>query len=99
MRKKLAVYFTFPFPDYATIRPFLASINSELVDYVELGIPVKNPYYDGPKIRTTHGSSIEHFKLGKYPCSVDVVISKLSLTELRDLRSCGSNHFDFFITY
>ena len=62
MRKKLAVYFTFPFPDYATIRQFLASINSELVDYVELGIPVKNPYYDGPKIRTTHGSSIEHFK-------------------------------------
>lgn len=63
MRKKLAVYFTFPFPDYDTIKPFLDSMNSEFVDYVELGIPVSNPYYDGPKIRTTHGSSIKHFKI------------------------------------
>ncbi len=62
MRKKLAVYFTFPFPDYPTIKPFLDSINSEIVDYVELGIPVSKPYYDGPKIRTTHGSSMQHYK-------------------------------------
>ena len=63
MRKKLSVYFTFPFPDYVTIKPFLDSVSSDLVDYVELGIPVKNPYYDGPKIRTTHGSSMQHFKI------------------------------------
>ncbi len=63
MRKKLAVYFTFPFPDYVTIKSFLDSVSSDLVDYVELGIPVKNPYYDGPKIRTTHGLSMQHFKI------------------------------------
>ena len=61
MSGKLAVYFTFPYPDSKVIGSFLDSMGSESVDYVELGIPVMHPYYDGPKIKMTHESASKSF--------------------------------------
>ncbi|MHB8372448.1 MAG: tryptophan synthase subunit alpha [Thermoplasmataceae archaeon] len=62
MRKKLALYFTFPYPNFKTLKPFIDSIRNEVVDYVELGIPVARPYYDGPMIRKTHETALREFK-------------------------------------
>ncbi|EQD70174.1 tryptophan synthase alpha chain, partial [mine drainage metagenome] len=62
MRKKLALYFTFPYPNLKILKPFIDSIGNEDIDYVELGIPVARPYYDGPKIRNTHQAALKEFK-------------------------------------
>lgn len=52
-RPALGLYLTATYP---SIKRFIEVLNSvsDLVDFLEVGIPTRNPKYDGPTIRVTH---------------------------------------------
>ncbi len=73
---KLALYFTFPYPNRESfIRFFHGSLNHKY-DYLELGIPTEFPYYDGPIIRKTHKSAGENYSENLLRETVKEAISK-----------------------
>lgn len=73
---KLALYFTFPYPDKETFQTFFDQSLKHRYDYLELGIPTDHPYYDGPVIRKTHGKAKENYSEDMLRKIVKTAISK-----------------------
>lgn len=61
--KPLILYFTANYPDKETVTQFIQEIDPEIVKYVEIGIPIENPLYDGPTIKATHSVARTTFKI------------------------------------
>lgn len=55
--KELFLYFTMGYPDMDTCGRFIAAIEDETVNGIEIGFPSKDPKYDGPEIRRSHTSA------------------------------------------
>lgn len=60
--KPLILYFTADYPSNSTLKAFLGEIDPDVVKYVEIGIPEKNPLYDGPTIKATHSTAMGNFQ-------------------------------------
>lgn len=61
--KPLILYFTANYPDKETLSEFIREIDPEIVKYVEIGIPIENPLYDGPTIKSTHSVARNGFRV------------------------------------
>lgn len=61
MTRKTIFYFTSSYPDHEELLPFIRAIDGEVVKYVEIGLPSRNPVYDGPHIRKTHSYALKNF--------------------------------------
>ena len=57
--KNLVFYLTLHYPDRETFFQILELLDRENAGYVEIGIPVSNPYIDGAVIRQTHKEVLE----------------------------------------
>lgn len=70
---KVALYFTMSYPDSSTFLRFLNMSLKSDYEYVELGIPSQNTYYDGPSIRKTHSTAIHDYEINILKESVNIV--------------------------
>jgi tryptophan synthase alpha chain len=57
--KNLVFYLTLHYPDRETFFQILELLDKEKAGYVEIGIPVSNPYIDGAVIGQTHKEVLE----------------------------------------
>lgn len=57
--KNLVFYLTLHYPDKETFFRILELLDKEKAGYVEIGIPVSDPYVDGGVIRQTHKEVLE----------------------------------------
>ena len=57
--KNLVFYLTLHYPDKETFFQILELLDKEKAGYVEIGIPVSDPYIDGGVIRQTHKEVLE----------------------------------------
>lgn len=57
--KNLVFYLTLHYPDRETFFQILELLDNEKAGYVEIGIPVGNPFVDGAVIRQTHQEALE----------------------------------------
>lgn len=73
--KHLAFYMTFHYPTRNTFLDILNLLDQEEAGYVEIGIPVLNPYMDGSVIQKTHQDVLE-----QKPDTEDLI---QTLTEIR----------------
>ncbi len=73
---KLALYFTFPYPDRETFQRFFDQSLNHRYDYLELGIPTDHPYYDGPVIRKTHSRARANYSEEMLRKTLRTAISK-----------------------
>ncbi|EQB68210.1 tryptophan synthase subunit alpha [Cuniculiplasma divulgatum] len=73
---KLALYFTFPYPDRETFQKFFDRSLKHRYDYLELGIPTDHPYYDGPVIRKTHSRAKANYSEDMLRKTVETATSK-----------------------
>jgi len=69
--KRLGVYILAGWPSAEVYRKAVAAA-AQVADFVELGLPSRNPKYDGPYIRRTHGEA-EPVELGLVPGEVYVM--------------------------
>ena len=69
--KRLGVYILAGWPSAEVYRKAVAAA-AQVADFVELGLPSRNPKYDGPFIRRAHGEA-EHVELGLVPGEVYVM--------------------------
>ncbi|MGP6220895.1 tryptophan synthase subunit alpha [Caldiplasma sukawensis] len=69
---KVALYFTMSYPDSSTFLRFLNLSMNSGYEYVELGIPSKNTYYDGPAIRKTHSIAMNDYEIRILKESVNI---------------------------
>jgi tryptophan synthase alpha chain len=69
--KKLGVYILAGWPSAEVYRKAVAAA-AQVADFVELGLPSRNPKYDGPYIRRAHGEA-EPVELGLVPGEVYVM--------------------------
>lgn len=61
--KPLILYFTADFPSREVLESFINETDPGIVKYVELGVPIENPIYDGPTIKTTHSRARNQFTM------------------------------------
>ena len=69
--KRLGVYILAGWPSAEVYRKAVAGA-AQVADFVELGLPSRNPKYDGPYIRRAHGEA-EPVELGLVPGEVYVM--------------------------
>jgi tryptophan synthase alpha chain len=69
--KRLGVYILAGWPSAEVYRKAVAAA-AQVADFVELGLPSRNPKYDGPYIRRAHGEA-EPVELGLVPGEVYVM--------------------------
>jgi tryptophan synthase alpha chain len=69
--RRLGVYILAGWPSAEVYRKAVAAA-AQVVDFVELGLPSRNPKYDGPFIRRAHGEA-EPVELGLVPGEVYVM--------------------------
>jgi tryptophan synthase, alpha chain (EC 4.2.1.20) len=69
--KRLGVYILAGWPSAEVYRKAVAAA-AQVADFVELGLPSRNPKYDGPFIRRAHGEA-EPVELGLVPGEVYVM--------------------------
>jgi tryptophan synthase alpha chain len=69
--KRLGVYILAGWPSAEVYRKAVAAA-AQVADFVELGLPSRNPKYDGPYIRRVHGEA-EPVELGLVPGEVYVM--------------------------
>lgn len=60
---KLALYLTACYPSAHRFSEFVSAGCSAGIDRLEIGIPVREPKYDGPEIRRTHSRAMEEFSM------------------------------------
>ncbi|MCL5731332.1 MAG: tryptophan synthase subunit alpha [Candidatus Thermoplasmatota archaeon] len=61
---KLAVYLTAGYPSNEVFGAFASAACTAGADRLEIGLPVREPKYDGPEIRRTHARALENFSMG-----------------------------------
>ncbi len=61
MTRKTIFYFTSSYPDHRRLLDFMKGVDGNVVKYVEIGLPSRNPLYDGPHIRKTHSDALRNF--------------------------------------
>ena len=86
---KLALYFTFPYPDRETFRKFFDETLKFNFEYLELGIPTDHPYYDGPVIRKTHGKAKENYSEDM----LEEIVKEANSRNIRVYTLVYYNHF------
>ena len=58
-KPSLGIYLTAAYPDSKIFAEWLKAMSAE-ADFVEVGVPTRNPKYDGPLIRLTHRKAEVH---------------------------------------
>ena len=91
--KPLILYFTADFPSNGILKNFLSAVDPEVVKYVEIGIPERDPLYDGPTIKSTHSVALKNFSpehLGEFADMIgDKGIRSFGLSYYGQIRSGG----------
>jgi tryptophan synthase alpha chain len=89
---KLALYFTFPYPDQKSFDIFFKESLKYKYEYLELGIPTENPYYDGPAIRKTHKKAMEEY-------SADLLKRTVNEAKKRGLKLYALVYYNHFVEF
>ncbi len=94
--RPIILYFTADYPDKKTVSSFLEEVDTEIVKYVEIGIPTKDPLYDGPSIKGTHSVALSQFSEEDLADFADIVNSRGMETDILAYHDVFTNGGDTY---